>query len=107
MAFDLEIKSTVVETAAIPTKPTVTTSQQLEQYVGTYKSEKLPINLTISIDGNKLIGRGEGQPSFSLTTEGEHIYCNKEIGLVITFSPAENKMNFEQGGAAFEMRLEE
>lgn len=75
----------------------------LDKYVGTYTSDLLPIDLTISQQNNQLIGQGEGQPSFELSSDGDHKYSNKEIGLTITFIPEEKKMKFEQGSAAFEM----
>ncbi len=81
--------------------------ENLDKYVGTYSSDSLPIDLTISQENNQLIGQGEGQPSFRLSSEGDHKYSNKEIGLTITFIPEEKKMNFMQGGASFEMSLEE
>ncbi|MEM6378121.1 MAG: hypothetical protein AAF705_07905, partial [Bacteroidota bacterium] len=79
----------------------------IEQYLGTYTSDLLPIDLTISEQEGQLIGQGEGQPSFPLIAEGEHTYSNKEIGLIITFIPTENKMHFVQGTAMFEMVLED
>lgn len=110
MAFDLvlqsmEDKAEEVTTTTQAVEPI--SKNELEQYVGTYKSDELPIDLTIKIDGDKLIGQGDGQPSFSLIAQGEHTYGNEEIGLVITFAPDENKMNLNQSGAAFEMVLKE
>jgi len=85
----------------------ISSNENLDQYLGTYTSELLPIDLTIRKEDNVLVGQGEGQPSFSLVAEGDHTYTNKDIGLKITFVPTENKMHFVQGGAAFEMVLEE
>ena len=105
-AFDL-VKQSEASVGGIEEKTTssVVASNNLDQYLGTYTSDLLPIDLTISKDENKLVGQGEGQPSFTLKAEGEHTYSNKQIGLTITFVPGENKMNFVQGGKAFEMVL--
>ncbi len=86
---------------------TVVSGEDLDVYLGTYTSDALPIDLTISRDGDTLIGQGEGQPSFTLVSEGGHTYSNKEIGLKIVFVPSKNKMNFVQGPAKFEMVLKE
>ena len=102
MAFDLTIKE---DTFVKSTNATAPVSADLDQYVGTYESDLLPMDLTISQKGDKLMGQGTGQPSFPLEAEGNHVYSNKSIGLKITFLPEEKKMNFNQGGAAFEMTL--
>lgn len=101
MAFELTLKgdSEPVE----PVQSVAQKSEDLDKYLGTYTSDALPIDLTISKKENQLIGQGDGQPSFTLSAEGDHVYSNKDIGLTITFSPDENKIQFEQGGAAFEM----
>ena len=77
--------------------------EDLDKYIGTYTSDKLPIDLKISREDDHLIGQGDGQPSFTLSSDGNHKYSNKEIGLTITFIPNEKKMKFVQGSAAFEM----
>jgi len=79
----------------------------INQYLGTYTCDLLPINLTISKEQDQLIGQGEGQSSFTLTASGNHTYSNKDIGITITFVPDENKMHFAQGEAEFEMILED
>lgn len=83
----------------------VSQNEDLNKYVGTYTSDSLPIDLTIKTEDNKLVGQGEGQPSFALTDEGNHVFSNKEIGLIIQFIPEESKMVFEQGGAEFAMSM--
>ncbi|MEM8528701.1 MAG: serine hydrolase domain-containing protein [Bacteroidota bacterium] len=82
-------------------------NENLDQYLGVYTSDELPIDLTISKEGDQLIGQGEGQPNFKLTAKGDHVFTNDEIGLTITFMPEEGKMSFEQGGASFEMKIKE
>jgi len=101
MAFDFTLKqlSESIESPEL-------TSEDLDQYVGTYVSDELPMDLTISREENTLIAQGTGQASFPLTTEGDHIFSKKEYGLKITFIPSEKKMHFEQGGTEFTMTLE-
>lgn len=93
------------------TKETVQTKvpvdTNLDAYVGVYASHALPMDLTISAEGDRLKGQGTGQQSFELLSIGDHQFSNQEIGLTITFIPEEKKMNFVQGAAAFEMNLVE
>ncbi len=102
MAFEFLLKESVESVESVELA-----SEDLDQYLGTYESDLLPMDLTISKDGNTLIAQGTGQPSFPLKTEGGHVFSEKGIGLKITFIPAEKKINFEQGGMAFEMDMEE
>jgi len=116
MAFDFVMKEEAedaLETAAdevvdeaMEKRTVEITTVDLDQYVGIYSSEKLPLDLTISREENTLVGQGTGQPAFILETEGDDVFSNKEIGLTINFKPKENKMSFEQGGMAFEMSRE-
>jgi len=102
MAFELSMKSAAkASTSSTPIKV------DLDQYLGTYTSDQLPLDITFSKEEGKLIAQGTGQPSFPLTAEGEHVFSNEEIGLLITFIPEEKKMRFVQAGAEFEMKLEE
>lgn len=101
MAFDFTLKAE--EDIEVSAQSESIVTRDLDQYVGTYTSDALPIDLTISKKENHLIGQGEGQPSFILSNDGGHLFSNKEIGLMITFEPEVGKMKFEQGGASFEM----
>lgn len=99
MEFDFTLKSSG---EPIP-EPVIVANVDLDQYLGTYTSDQLPMDLTISKEGNTLTGQGTGQPSFPLVAQGDHTFVNQEIGLTFTFMPSENKLIFEQGGASFEM----
>lgn len=95
MKFDLSLKQAV--------EPVESESVDLDQYVGTYESDLLPMDLTFNKDENTLIAQGTGQPSFPLVAKGEHVFSNTEIGLTITFIPAEKKLTFVQGGTEYAM----
>ena len=107
MAFDFTLKESVkpIQSKSVSLKEPATIN--LEPYLGTYESDLLPMDLTISKKGNKLIGQGTGQPSFPLESDGQHTFSNDEIGLNITFIPSEKKMKFIQGSAVFEMALKQ
>jgi len=105
MKFELSLKA-VDETETSEDAADLNNSD-LDRYIGTYSSDALPIDLTVSRKDDQLMGQGDGQQPFSLTSAGKHSYKNKEIGLSITFIPEEKKLNFIQGGATFEMTLKE
>ncbi len=75
----------------------------LDQYTGTYASDKLPIKLYITRKGNELIAQGEGQSAISLTAIEKNIFTVDKIMLKLTFFPDKNMMILEQNGAKFEM----
>jgi hypothetical protein len=105
MTFDLKLK---MEAKAEEVKTVSDNSNEdLSQYLGTYESDELPIDLTISKEGGKLMGQGTGQSAFELLLESNHTFYNDEIGLTITFIPEDKKLHFEQGGMEFEMKLGE
>lgn len=103
LEFDMTLKES--------SEPTELTNEKLDedldQYLGTYETDQLPIDIAIKREENTLVCTGTGQPSLPLTAEGGHLFSNKEIGLKITFIPNEKEMHFEQGGAKFEMTLKE
>lgn len=82
-------------------------SEDLDQYLGVYSTPTFPLKLTITKKGNTLMGQGTGQPSFPLEASGKHQFKFDAAQLKLTFSPKENKMILEQGGAEFEMTKEE
>ncbi len=101
MAFDFTLKT---EDSSEETSEELTDGN-LAKYLGTYESDILPMDLTISEKGGELIAQGTGQPSFPLKAEGGHVFSNKAIGLEVIFIPSEKKMNFIQGGGKYEMTM--
>lgn len=83
------------------------TSEALDQYVGVYSSPTFPLKLTISKQGNVLIGQATGQPSFRLDTYETHKFKFDPAMLKIDFLPEENKLVLKQGGGEFVLTREE
>ena len=83
------------------------TSKELDKYLGTYESDKLPMDLTISKKGNTLQLEVPGQPASNLTAEGNHKFSIMKYGVKITFNPKEKRMKFEQKGMKFELVLKD
>lgn len=92
MAFELTLKR--------ESEPVEVNNVDLEQFIGTYESDLLPMDLTIIKKGNQLMGQGNGQPAFPLQHDEDYIFTNPQIGLKITFEPGNKKLHFVQGGSS-------
>jgi len=79
---------------------------KLKAYTGTYSSEGFPLKLTISADGNQLIGQGSGQPAFPLEAYDKDKFRFEQAQLTITFLPKENRLILYQGGSEFNLTKE-
>ncbi|HKX85308.1 MAG TPA: serine hydrolase domain-containing protein [Flavobacterium sp.] len=73
-------------------------SKDLDQYLGTYSSPEMPLKMTITKDGNTLIGQGTGQPSFPLDATNKHEFKFDKIGLVLKFNPESKTLLIIQRG---------
>ena len=73
----------------------------LDQYTGNYSSEQIPLQITISKEGDNLIAQATGQSPKPLTASAAHTFRFDETGIVLQFIPAENVMHLQQGGSLF------
>ncbi len=72
--------------------------KDLDQYLGEYSSEQIPIKISITKKGNVLFGQATGQPSFALEAVSEHLFSFDQASLKLKFMPEENKMILIQRG---------
>jgi len=92
----------------IPTFKTIKLEpQELKKYVGVYSTTVMPMKLTISRKGGKLIGQGTGQPSFPLEAFEKDKFKFEQGGIVLEFNPKENTMILKQSGSVLEFKKEE
>ena len=70
----------------------------LDRYTGTYASESLPIQITITVKSNVLMAQATGQSAFPLTAVKEDVFEYKAAGVKITFDVTEKKLILNQGG---------
>lgn len=88
-------------------KPGLTlTSEELNQYLGVYGSPTFPMKITITKNGNVLIGQATGQSSFPLTAFDVHQFKFDQAALKLEFKPGENKMILRQGAGEYELTRE-
>ena len=83
------------------TESVVLSSADLDQYLGTYVSDQLPIDLKIYKKDKVLYAQGTGQPAFVLSSEGNHVFTCQKTGLKLKFSVKDKSMVLEQGGGKF------
>ena len=81
-------------------------SASLDQYLGIYTSDQLPIDLKIYKEDKVLYAQGTGQPAFILSAEGDHEFACHKIDLKLKFNPDEKNLILEQGGGKFVMEVQ-
>ncbi|MCE2997232.1 MAG: serine hydrolase domain-containing protein [Cyclobacteriaceae bacterium] len=75
--------------------------EELDQYLGVYASQQLPLKITITKQGNGLMAQATGQPSFPLTPKEKDAFKFDRAGVVLEFNPAKQEMTLKQGGGVF------
>ncbi len=73
----------------------------MAQYLGIYSSSQLPIKITVTNDGNKLLAQATGQPSFPLEATEKDTFRFDPAGVVIEFNPADGSFVLKQNGGEF------
>ncbi len=82
------------------------TEEELEPYLGIYSSPTFPMKVTISNEGNTLIGQATGQTSFPLDCFEKDKFKFDQAGLVLEFDPQNEVMVLKQGGGSFTLTKE-
>ena len=75
--------------------------EQLDEYVGTYASEEMPLEITIYRKENQLFGQATGQSAFPLEAYEEHKFKFDPAKLKIDFMPEKKSLILKQGGGNF------
>ncbi len=73
----------------------------LPQYEGIYASEQIPLKITIKVKDGALTAQATGQSAFNLEPSEKNVFRFAPAGVVMKFTPEENKMILEQGGGVF------
>ncbi len=74
------------------------TMEELERYVGTYKSPEFPLDVKIFVDDNVLMAQATGQAAFALTSFEKDRFVFEMAGIDLRFDTAKNKMELRQAG---------
>ena len=82
------------------------TPKEREVYTGVYSSVSLPMRITVSVKGDRLMAQATGQASFALTPHGDHRFSNEATGIDMVFTPAKGEMTLSQAGARYLFKRE-
>lgn len=80
--------------------------EDLEQYVGTYSSSKIPLKIDIFVKEGRLFGQGTGQPEFAMEAYDLHKFRYEAAQVKIEFKPKDNQFILFQGGSEIVMTKE-
>lgn len=64
----------------------ILTTQNLDEFLGTFTSKQIPIKITFTDDDGELIINAEGQPSVALKNDGNGVFSLKEANLIVEFT---------------------
>jgi len=76
-------------------------TEELDPFLGTYASAKLPIKITITKNGAHLFGQATGQPTLSFEAVSKNKFKYDAAGIVMDFAPEKAQMTLIQGGQTF------
>lgn len=83
------------------------TSADLDKYLGTYATTSLPLKLTITKEGDRLIAQATGQQPLPLDAADKDIFTFDRAGIVLEFNPVGQSILLKQGGGEFLFEKEE
>lgn len=75
--------------------------EDLNKFLGEYASDKIPIKITFSKEGNILIADVTGQGKVNLTQTAANKFEFTEAGAVFEFTPGKNEFVLSQGGGKY------
>ena len=81
--------------------------EDLARYTGVYTCKQPDMKLTITNEGNALIGQATGQSSFPLEAIEQNKFQFNQAGIIIEFFPDKKEMILLQGGASYKFTKEE
>lgn len=82
----------------------VVSEEILDRYLGVYSSVQLPIKLTITREGDRLVAQGTGQAPFTLTPITVERFSFAPAKIVIEFNADKNTLQLNQGGGVYVMK---
>lgn len=82
------------------------TTEQLNQFEGTYSNKNLPFKLTVSQQNLQLFAQATGQASLPLETVEENVFTFDKAGIKLSFDIQKKCMTLNQSGHEFELTKE-
>ncbi|WP_291870760.1 serine hydrolase domain-containing protein [Maribacter sp.] len=91
----------------IPTFKNITLkSKDLDNFLGIYSSNQMPLKITISKNDNTLIAQATGQSSFPLKATEWNVFEFTTAGIRLEFHTEQNEMTLKQEGKTFLFKKE-
>ncbi|MBF9220794.1 M28 family peptidase [Hymenobacter ruricola] len=78
----------------------------LDRYVGTYATPKIPLKITFTKEGNTLKSQATGQPAFTLEPVSKDVFKFDQAGIRVEFAADQPTFKLKQGGGEFEFKKE-
>lgn len=86
----------------IPSFNTITLqSSDLDKYLGEYSSPDIPLKISITKEGAKLMAQATGQSAFALDATETDKFEFLPAGIKLEFKPSDKQMILKQGGGKF------
>lgn len=83
----------------VPTfKTIITSSDQLDKYLGNYSTTQMPLKIVITKNNTTLVAQGTGQAAFELEAVEPDKFIYSAAGITLLFDPAKNEFTLLQGG---------
>lgn len=87
---------------SIPVFKSITlTTEDLDDYLGTYVTDALPLKLAITKDGTTLIAQATGQQQLYLEATDKDVFSFDKAGIVLKFNPEKKTVLLEQGDGEY------
>ena len=80
--------------------------KRLSSHEGLYKSDEIPITITVFIENGSLKAQGSGQSPFPLSLIAENKFEFKEGGIIMIFNVDKRLMTLQQGGKDYKFQKE-
>tara|TARA_R110002072_G_scaffold64203_5_gene159748 strand:- start:87288 stop:88604 length:1317 start_codon:yes stop_codon:yes gene_type:complete len=77
----------------------------LNNYIGTYESKDLPIDISFTQENGFLYGQATGQERFPLNAIADNEFEYSQVGVLIKFFPKNKTIKFSQAGNEYLMKL--
>ncbi len=77
------------------------TTQELDQYLGSYTSKELPVAILITKNDLNLVAQATGQSALTLQATEKNTFTYADEGVILEFNPTAKTMILKQSGQIF------
>ena len=81
--------------------PILLKDSDLNELLGNYQSEEMPLKISITKSGSVLIAQASGQPAFSLDVISRNDFKREQYDVLLKFDRTKREMTLVQGGKSY------